>query len=223
MIRGAQVNFSKGVLSETVQGRMDVEAYNAGLRIGENIILAKQGGFSIRPGFRYVSVAGDNERLVPFQFSNTQAYALAFGNAYMQPLAGGGVVTEDELAILGISASLEAEVNIPFHSYVAGDEILIEGVTGTMANVLNGRVWTVINVTGPNHFLINATTTGMTFTGAGGGVTRVGPPVAAPAVPAAPAPYVPPEPPVVVTPGGSAPGGDRDGNWYRLQPGENYP
>ena len=47
-------NFSKGVLSPELHGRVDVAAYNAGIRQGTNVIILKYGGLQKRPGTRFV-------------------------------------------------------------------------------------------------------------------------------------------------------------------------
>jgi hypothetical protein len=217
VLRSGLLNFSKGVISEHLLGRVDVAAYNAGLKRGENIIVLKQGAFTIRPGWRFISFAGgEGERVFTFQFSDEQAYALAFGDLYMQPMAGGGMVLEEELEITGATSADPIVITAAFHGYAAGEKVFIDGVAGAMGLYLNGREWDVVASLSDSTFSIDADGTGIAaFTTATGGITRVGAPPAPPAVPPAPAPYVPPDPPIVVNPGGSYEGGLGGRPWYQ--------
>lgn len=216
MLRAGLVNFSKGVLSNEVQGRIDVAAYNAGLKRGENIILLKQGAFQIRPGFLYISEASDpDERVLPFQFSDEQAYALAFGQETLQPMAGGGVVLEEELLITGATNANPVVLTVANHGYAAGDPVFVDEVLGGLGDYLNDRIWTVVASIDDDHFSINANGTGMpAFISAEGGVVRADPPDPPPPVPPTPPVYVPPDPPEVLGPGGSYGGGSSRGGGF---------
>lgn len=199
MIRAGQLNFSKGILSDRLLGRVDVAAYNAGIRQGENVIVLKQGALTIRPGLEIVSECqAPGERLVPFQFSNEQAYALAFGQEYMQPLTDGGVVTEDELVIVGATNTNPMVLEAQNHGFIVGDRVFIKGVSGALGATLNNRVWRVTTVPDDDHFSIPLAGSELpAFTGSTGGITRDDPLPPPPVVPPTPPPYIPPiEPPV---------------------------
>lgn len=218
MLRVGLLNFSKGVLGPQLHARVDVAAYNAGLKKGENIIVLKQGGFTIRPGFRFISAALDpDERVLPFQFSAEQPYALALGQETLQPLTAGGVVTERELQITGATSAEPVVLEAAFHGYAVGDQVFVQGVEGELGDLLNGRIWDVTVVPDANHLAIAANGSGLdAFTLAVGGVTNIAPPPAPPAPPPTPPPYVPPDPPIVVGPGGVYDGGSAD-------PGDRVP
>lgn len=197
MIRTGQPNFSKGIISDRLLGRVDVAAYNAGVKQGENVVVLKQGALTIRPGFEIVSECiAAGEWLMPFQFSNEQAYALALGPGYMQPLTNGGVVLEEELEIVGITNGYPMVVEAQNHGLEPGDRAFIDGVEGDLGPFLNNRIWTVGVVADDDHFAIPIDGTALpAFTSAVGGITRADPPDPPPAAPATPAPYVPPIPP----------------------------
>ncbi len=203
--RASFLNFSKGVLSRRLLARTDVAAYSAGLLQGDNILVYKHGGFGIRPGLRYVSeVIDDGERLFPFTFSNSQTYALAFGQGYMQPVSRGGVVVGTEQAILGATQANPVVLTMPFHGFVVGQRLAIGGVAGM--DELNERVWEVVSVPDDDHVAIDADGTGFgAFTGATGGTTNVAPPPAPPPAPPVPTPTPDPTPPDTTGGGG---GGD---------------
>lgn len=95
--RTAQPNFSRGELAPALYGRFDVDAYGAGVKQARNVFVLKYGGLTKRPGTLLVAEVIDDaypNRLVPFQFSLTQAYALEFGHLYMSPCADGGRVLD---------------------------------------------------------------------------------------------------------------------------------
>lgn len=92
--RLAQANFSRGELAPQLYGRFDVDAYQSAVKLARNVMVLKFGGMAKRPGtFLVDEVHGDGpHRLVSFQFSLAQAYALEFGDDYMSPCVEGGRV-----------------------------------------------------------------------------------------------------------------------------------
>jgi len=98
--RTAQVNFSRGEIAPHLYGRFDVDAWQSGLKRARNVFVLKYGGVAKRPGMQLVAEVIDpahDTRLIPFQFSLTQAYALEWGENYMSPCADGGRVTSGGL------------------------------------------------------------------------------------------------------------------------------
>lgn len=211
MFRAGLNNFSKGEIGPQLYGRVDVAAYNAAVRLARNVVILKYGGLQRRMGTRFVYEMREPDagwadpdsagRLQPFEFSIEQTYALLFTQALMTPLALGGVVLEEELAIAGITNAAQAVVTVAYHDYAVGDEWFPTEIEGEIGALLNNQVWEVIEVIDADNFRIDADTLGLDpFTAAAGGITRVGAP--APVVPpVVPAPYVPPAEPEVVYPG----------------------
>jgi hypothetical protein len=220
--RAPQMNFSKGEIAPQLYGRFDVDAWQAGVKLARNVTVLKYGGLTKRPGQTLVAeVLDDSEeqRLIPFQFSLDQTYVLEFGQAYAAPIALGGRVLEQELAITAITSAANAQVTAAFHEYAAGDPIFLTGIAGAMGLRLNQRTWQVVAVIDENNFTINANTVGVTFTSATGGITRTEappPPPPPPTVPPAPDPI---EPPPTTPPFGDGGGGGGGGGW----PGTEIP
>ena len=80
-------NFTSGEISPRLKGRVDITKYFNGCQTLENFIVMPHGGIDRRPGIYYVAstkTAGKKVRLVPFEFSTTQAYILEFGNNYIR-------------------------------------------------------------------------------------------------------------------------------------------
>lgn len=230
MLRVGLFNFSKGELGEKLHGRVDVAAYSAAARLARNVTVLKYGGLARRMGTRLAYElrepdSGDPDvsgwdipegaaRLVPFEFSIEQTYALLMTQAQMRPLAFGGAVLEDHLEILDITIEDGAIIEAAYHDYSVDEEIFLTGILGDLGEFLNGRAWLVTEVIDADHFRIDADTTGFAFTGADGGTTRVGAPTPPPPPPVVPPPYVPPPPPDVIPPG-QWPGDGREGRLER--------
>ena len=88
-------SFAAGVLAPALHKRTDLNQYYLGLRTGSNVIVLPQGGVVNRPGFEYIGTVKDSSkevRVVPFEFSTTQAYVLEFGDYYMRVFKDGGQV-----------------------------------------------------------------------------------------------------------------------------------
>lgn len=199
--RASQPNFAKGELAPQLYGRFDVDTYSSAVKKARNVIVLKYGGLTKRPGTRIVGEVLDDSadnRLVPFQFSLDQTYALEFGQGYMSPCALGGRVVETELVVTGITNASQAVVTAAYHGYSAGNFVALSGIAGEMGDLLNGRVWQVVSVPTANTFVINADTDAVApFTTATGGITRSGAPDPEPTPPVVPDPVEPALPPDV--------------------------
>jgi hypothetical protein len=200
-----QVNFAKGELGPQLYGRFDVDAWQSALRKARNVIVMKYGGMTKRPGTRLVGQVlnpAEPTRLVPFQFSMTQTYALEMGQGYMAPCALGGRILEGEQPITAITNAVDAQLTIAYHGFSVGDLIYIAGVESGMGAVLNFRTWTVVSVIDANTITINANTTGCpAFSGCTGGTPNTEPPIVVPP-PTVPPPVGTTTPPAVAYGGG---------------------
>lgn len=194
--RSGQFNFSKGELAEELVARVDVASYQSGVKQARNVLVLKYGGLTKRPGTRFVAEAYNANypvRLIPFQFSLTQAYAIEFGQSYMRPAALGGLVLEDRLKITAITKAANAKVTAAYHSYSVGDQVYFQQITGMTQ--INGMTGTVVSVVDTNNFTVNINSTSFsTFTGSDG-TARSAPPTPPP-----PPPSPPPSPPPVPAP-----------------------
>lgn len=186
--RAALLNFSKGVISPEIEARVDISVYSAALRQATNVRVLRTGGVSKRMGTRFVAEAlADTARLIPFQFSDTQGYALEFTQAKMRPMALGGAVLEEALAVSAITKAANAQVTAAFHGYAVGEQVYFDLIEGMIE--INGLVGTVVSVIDANNFTVDIDTTGFSaFTGSGGGTVRTGSPPPPPPPPTVPDP-----------------------------------
>jgi len=87
--------FNAGELSPEFKGRIDLEKFRKGCERLENFLPRIHGPARKRPGSRFVNEvkdSADRARLIPFEFSTTQAYVLEFGDEYVRFYANHGVI-----------------------------------------------------------------------------------------------------------------------------------
>lgn len=90
-----QPSFAGGEIGPSLYGRIDMSKYQVALRKCDNFIVRQYGGVENRPGTRFVGPAKYPDRkcrLIPFQFSTVQTYALEFGHNYMRVIKDGAYV-----------------------------------------------------------------------------------------------------------------------------------
>lgn len=155
-----QPSFAAGELSPALYSRTDLAKYHIGVRTMLNWYVHPQGGTSNCPGTAWVGEVIDSAvrgRLIPFQFSTVQTYALEFGDRAMRVIRDGGYVLESSTAITAITQANPGSVTtLSPHGYASGDRIWLTGIAGMTQ--LNGR-YANITVTGANSFTIGIDTT----------------------------------------------------------------
>lgn len=153
-----QSSFNAGEFSPLLYGRVDSDRYKAGLATCLNYIPTIQGGLTRRPGTMYVSEVKDNSltaRLMPFEFSTTQAYMLEFGNQYIRFFKDNAIITNTAVNITNATQASPVVITSNAHGFSNGDRVVITGVSGMVE--LNNREFVVAGVTA-NTF--NLTLTG---------------------------------------------------------------
>lgn len=90
-----QSSFTSGELAPSLYGRVDFARYYTALKTCRNYIVRPYGGVINRAG-TYLAAEVKNSakkgRLIPFEFSSTQSYALEFGDYVMRIFKDGGIV-----------------------------------------------------------------------------------------------------------------------------------
>ena len=79
--------FNGGELSPKLGARSDLQKYQTGCRVLENMLPLVEGGAQARPGTYFVASTKDStkkSRLFPFQFSTIQAYMIEAGEYYFR-------------------------------------------------------------------------------------------------------------------------------------------
>ena len=143
-----QTNFTAGELSPRLDARIDLTKYQNGAKTLENMFIFPHGGTQRRGGTKFITqtkTAADKVRLVPFEFSTTQAYILEFGDEYIRFYRDNGAILEASKTITGITQANPAVVTSNSHGYNNGDWVYISAVVG-MTEV-NGSYYIVAGKT----------------------------------------------------------------------------
>lgn len=138
----AQRAFSAGELAPSLYARTDMQKYYIGCRTLRNMYVMRHGGATSRSGTQFITEVKNSAnpvRLIPFEISTKQAYALEFGNLFVRFLTNG--------AYISLSATASAWV-FPF-AYFQGDTASAAGtnyvnITGNNPNTspnLNPTDW----------------------------------------------------------------------------------
>ncbi len=150
MSRVSQIktNWTAGEISKDLFGRVDITKYANGAETLENFIVQPHGGITRRPGTRFVKevkTSSAKTRLIPFEFSTTQAYVIEFGNLYVRFYKDNGSILEANKTISGATQANPCVVTATSHGYDNGDEIYIASVVGMTE--LNGKYYKIKNKT----------------------------------------------------------------------------
>lgn len=155
-----QTSFGGGEFSPLLNGQVDLDRYKQALEKCFNYIPSLQGGLVRRSGTKYVAGTKSHgaARLLPFEFSTTQAYILEFGDQYIRFFRNNAPITLTAVPITAATATNPVVITRVAHGFSNGDKILIQSAGGMIE--LNNREFTVANVTADTYELsgINGTT-----------------------------------------------------------------
>lgn len=90
-----QSNFNKGEISPLLGSRYDIDFWRQSLFLCRNFHILSQGGIRRRSGSRFIAEvrsSGSRARLLPFRFSEDQAYVLVLNNGFIRFCALRGVL-----------------------------------------------------------------------------------------------------------------------------------
>ena len=121
-----QLSFTSGELSQSIWGRTDLVKYATGLKICQNFIVRAHGGVENRPGSYFIAPAKYHDkkcRLIPFEFSSTQTYALEFGDRYIRFYTNGGQILKADDTVYEI-ASPYSEADLPLIKVVQSADLM---------------------------------------------------------------------------------------------------
>lgn len=157
----SQVSFSAGEISPSLYARTDLQKFALALRTCRNCFVRATGGVSNRAGLEFVYALdpGSLASLLPFVFSTTQSYMLAFQEGTAQVFTDGAFVQIGAVAItnvadgiVGFSIRRTITTAAP-HLLSSGQTAVISGVIATGTFQVNGN-WLVLGVVSPTVFLV---------------------------------------------------------------------
>lgn len=108
-----QTSFGAGEFSPLLHGQVELDRYRQALDTCLNYIPSLQGGLVRRSGTYFVAstkTSSEKARLVPFEFSTTQAYILEFGDLYIRFYRDYGQITSGGPAYEIATTYTEAEL-----------------------------------------------------------------------------------------------------------------
>ncbi len=127
-----QSNFTAGELSPKLAGHVDFAKFSNGAEKVENFFIRPQGGVVRRPGSVFASAVRDMSKvpkLIPFVFTQGDAYALDFSDLTVQFYQNNEAVYEAAKTVTaGAWAAGLATLTIGAHTIVVGDVVKISGV-----------------------------------------------------------------------------------------------
>jgi hypothetical protein len=94
-LRAYQPAFAGGELSPALWARVDTKNYALGLKTALNLTIQAHGGANNRAGLEFlgeVKASANHTRLIPFQFNESQAYVIEFGNGALRFWRNGGLI-----------------------------------------------------------------------------------------------------------------------------------
>jgi len=160
-----QTNLTAGELSPLLALRVDFGKYANGVAAQENYLNLPQGGVTRRDGTAFVAEVKDSTkatRLIPFEFSTTQAYILEVGDQYMRFYRDNGRIESPPGTPVEIATTyLEAEL-FDLHFAQSADTLYITHPLHAPAKLTrtSHTAWTLTDITfldGP-YFDENLTT-----------------------------------------------------------------
>jgi hypothetical protein len=172
-----QNSFNAGELSPQLRGRFDLDKYKNGCEVLENFLPQVFGPAQKRPGTRFVRATANSavrSRLIPFEFSATQAFAVEFGDETVRFYADGGVILNGG-SPYQIASPYSADV-LPLLSYAQSADVvyLVHPAFPPYKLARLGTTnWTLTEVafTRPPFGDLNATATTLATSGTTGTIT----------------------------------------------------
>lgn len=150
LVNDTKRNFAGGELSVSVAARGDIKVYSNGCERIENFLPETVGPIKFRTGTKFCNPTRRNAvaRFIPFQFSDKQAYLIEVTPGWFRFYKDNGIIVDDvkDKTISAITAASPAVVTMAGHGLANGNEVFINGVTGTMKS-LNGKSFVIKDVT----------------------------------------------------------------------------
>ena len=142
-------SFTGGEISPQVYGRVDIAKYATGCRTLENFVVRVHGGVQRRPGTYFCVAAknaGKKARLIPFEYSITQAYVIEAGDFYFRFFKEYGQITSGSPLVPVEIATPYSELDLPYIMYAQSEDELYIACNGFAPRVLTRQshtAWTI--------------------------------------------------------------------------------
>lgn len=127
MVNTLQINGSRGELTPLMHARVDTEFYQSAFAQARNTVVTRYGPHTRVPGtlwFGDTKLQDKKSRMLPFEFSESQLYAIEFGDQYVRFWTPEGQIFNGLVPYEIVSPYAEAD--LPYlHGRQAGDELYL--------------------------------------------------------------------------------------------------
>lgn len=120
----AIIAFNSGVLSPKIDTRFDIEKYNRGCRILQNMIATKYGGVERRPGTKYIDESYNSAsvaRIISFIYSASVAYKVEMTPLSFRFFYGDSVLTDESSDEVVVTTPYEESDLFEIQTHQIGD------------------------------------------------------------------------------------------------------
>lgn len=125
-------SFAAGEISPQLFSRLDLDKFQTGLSLCQNMETLAQGPAQNRPGFQYVlavKYSHANTILLPFSYSTQQTFALEFGDGYIRFHTNGGTLLEGYVPVVSVTSEADPLFATGVaHNYALGDWLQIADI-----------------------------------------------------------------------------------------------
>lgn len=167
-------SLNAGEFSPRLYGRPDIQKYRNAVKICENFVVVPHGGVRKRTGTQYLTEiknSAERIRLVPFQYSITQAYMLLFGPNYVWFAKDKTLITQAAKTIISATQTNPCVVGVTAHGFTNGEYVAIASVGGM--HQLNNRRFRVANAATDTFELEGVDATGYSAFTTGGQAAEI--------------------------------------------------
>lgn len=154
-MRFNQRSFTGGELKPSLWARSDVQKYGVGCKKLRNMVVQAGGGIVNRAGLRYIAKLKYDDkaaRIIEFQFSTQQAYALIFQHQCMWVVRNGGLVLNANKPVVAVTNANPAVFTVTAHGWAVGTVLYGDGLNGMTQ--LNKRFYIVNSVPTADTFTL---------------------------------------------------------------------
>lgn len=141
-------SFAGGEISPQLFSRIDLDKFQTGLALCQNMETLAQGPVQNRPGYQYVlavKYSGAKTILLPFAYSTQQTFALEFGDSYIRFHTNGQTLLEPGLALSNVTTDNPALFRtVAPHGFVPTQWVQLSAMS--TITPLTGR-WGIISTT----------------------------------------------------------------------------
>lgn len=149
-------NFVGGEVSPKMYDRSDLPQYQKSLAKCQNFITFIQGGARFRPGFQLVHQTKQNKLawLIPFQFSDQQAYIIEATDQTFRFYSNNGVIFAGTAIVEKMLNSDPVTIYSTAHGFSVNQRVHVAGATGLTA--LNNNDYLINSVPNANQFTLKS-------------------------------------------------------------------